>query len=120
MLTEPNLHYTPADVDALMKRATELVTEVEQLRAEVDRQAAELTEIRAAGAYRVETLERIADRARAIGQPATSIVTLTERGLALEAWDDSVPPGGMVCAVCGVPVESERCPQHGPKVVEEP
>jgi hypothetical protein len=37
MLTEPNLHYTQADVDALLKRATELVTEVEQLRAEVER-----------------------------------------------------------------------------------
>lgn len=35
-LTEPNLHYTQADVDALLKRATELVIEVEHLTAERD------------------------------------------------------------------------------------
>lgn len=29
-----------------------------------------------------------------------------------EVWDDSVPPGGYVCAACGVPVESEPCPVH--------
>ena len=42
------------------------------------------------------------------------------RGGAPTVWDDSVPPGGRVCAVevgpgriCGMPVESEPCPQHG-------
>lgn len=29
-----------------------------------------------------------------------------------EVWDDSVPPGGFVCAACGVPVESEPCAEH--------
>lgn len=31
-----------------------------------------------------------------------------------EVWDDSVPPGGYVCAAegCGVPVESEPCTVH--------
>jgi hypothetical protein len=35
-----------------------------------------------------------------------------------EVWDDSVPPGGFVCAVCRIPVESEPCPEHGPKAGE--
>ncbi|UAW08324.1 hypothetical protein SEA_WHITNEY_77 [Gordonia phage Whitney] len=30
-----------------------------------------------------------------------------------ERWDDSVAPGGMVCAECGDPVESEPCELHG-------
>lgn len=29
-----------------------------------------------------------------------------------EAWDASVPPGGYVCSACGIPVESEPCPDH--------
>ena len=29
-----------------------------------------------------------------------------------EVWDDSVPPGGYVCAACGAPVESEPCAEH--------
>ncbi len=29
-----------------------------------------------------------------------------------EVWDDSTPPGGYVCAVCGMPTESEPCPIH--------
>lgn len=28
-------------------------------------------------------------------------------------WSDAVAPGGYVCAVCGMPVESEPCPEHG-------
>lgn len=31
-----------------------------------------------------------------------------------ERWDDRDAPGGWVCATCGVPVESEPCPQHAP------
>ena len=27
-------------------------------------------------------------------------------------WDGGVAPGGFVCAVCGVPVESEPCPEQ--------
>lgn len=27
-------------------------------------------------------------------------------------WDDAVAPGGLVCAVCREPVESEPCPYH--------
>jgi hypothetical protein len=34
-------------------------------------------------------------------------------------WDDSCTPGGYVCATCGVPVESEPCPDHGPKLGTE-
>lgn len=30
-----------------------------------------------------------------------------------ETWDNTVAPGGYVCTVCRVPVESEPCPQHG-------
>ncbi|OKK06446.1 hypothetical protein AMK26_10540 [Streptomyces sp. CB03234] len=29
-----------------------------------------------------------------------------------EVWDSGLPPGGLVCSVCGQPVESEPCPQH--------
>ncbi len=29
-----------------------------------------------------------------------------------ERWDDSVAPGGWVCATCGMPVESEPCAEH--------
>lgn len=29
-------------------------------------------------------------------------------------WDASVPPGGMVCAVCGMPTETVPCPEHQP------
>lgn len=32
-------------------------------------------------------------------------------------WDDSLPPGGEVCADCGQPVESEPCPEHHPRTV---
>lgn len=31
-----------------------------------------------------------------------------------EVWSDEVPPGGIVCSICGIPVESEPCPQHAP------
>jgi hypothetical protein len=31
---------------------------------------------------------------------------------AFTRWDDSVAPGGMVCTVCGAPVESEPCWEH--------
>nr|DAL14436.1 MAG TPA_asm: Rad50 zinc hook motif [Caudoviricetes sp.] len=29
------------------------------------------------------------------------------------AWDSTIPPGGFVCNLCGTPVESEPCPDHG-------
>lgn len=29
-------------------------------------------------------------------------------------WDGSVPPGGEVCATCGIPVEDEPCSAHSP------
>ena len=28
-------------------------------------------------------------------------------------WDSTIPPGGFVCNLCGTPVESEPCPDHG-------
>lgn len=31
-----------------------------------------------------------------------------------EVWMDETPPGGYVCNTCGVPVESEPCPEHAP------
>jgi hypothetical protein len=34
-------------------------------------------------------------------------------------WDDTLPPGGYVCAECGQPVESEPCPDHAPTTTEE-
>lgn len=33
-------------------------------------------------------------------------------------WDPALPPGGYVCNICGEPVESEPCPQHGPEDTE--
>lgn len=38
---------------------------------------------------------------------ATYIATRNEK------WSDECAPGGMVCAECGVPVESEPCELHG-------
>ena len=32
-------------------------------------------------------------------------------------WDDELPPGGEVCAVCEQPVESEPCPEHNPRAL---
>lgn len=37
-----------------------------------------------------------------------------------EVWDDSVPPGGYVCAACGMPVESEPCEVHWRQPPERP
>ncbi|NEW27270.1 hypothetical protein [Nocardia cyriacigeorgica] len=31
-----------------------------------------------------------------------------------EVWSDETPPGGLVCSVCGQPVESEPCRDHAP------
>jgi hypothetical protein len=36
-----------------------------------------------------------------------------------ETWSAEVPPGGMVCADCGEPVESEPCPDHHPRLVAD-
>ena len=33
----------------------------------------------------------------------------------VEVWDGSVPPGGYVCSVCEMPVETEPCTQHAPQ-----
>lgn len=37
---------------------------------------------------------------------------------ALEIWDGSVAPGGYVCGVCGIPVESEPCATHDASFIE--
>lgn len=42
-----------------------------------------------------------------------SIRTITEHALRNERWDDTIPPGGWVCAIDSRPSESEPCPQHG-------
>ncbi|WP_030667913.1 hypothetical protein [Streptomyces rimosus] len=34
-------------------------------------------------------------------------------------WDAELPPGGVCCADCGQPVESEPCPEHHPATVAE-
>lgn len=36
-----------------------------------------------------------------------------------DVWDDSVAPGGYVCAECGMPTESEPCAEHQPEAVTE-
>ncbi|MGH3095326.1 MAG: hypothetical protein ACRDMV_04925 [Streptosporangiales bacterium] len=33
---------------------------------------------------------------------------------ALDRWDPSIPPGGVVCTECDMPVESEPCAEHQP------
>jgi hypothetical protein len=30
-------------------------------------------------------------------------------------WSDETPPGGLVCNICGQPVESEPCAEHAPQ-----
>lgn len=55
--------------------------------------------------------------------PAATVRLLTNRITTAVAplvpyrpvWDPSLPPGGYVCSICGEPVESEPCPQHGPE-----
>ena len=32
----------------------------------------------------------------------------------LDVWDDDMPPGGWVCAACGISTETEPCPDHQP------
>ena len=34
-------------------------------------------------------------------------------------WDDSVAPGGFVCGLCRLPVESEPCREHQPGAFAE-
>lgn len=57
---------------------------------------------------------RLVDR-RLLGQAQARIAELeaAHRSDRNERWDDSVAPGGMVCAECGDPVESEPCELHG-------
>lgn len=127
MLTEPNLRPTWAELDALRVERDAALDEVEQLAAmEQDRDRLstladdQTTEI---DCYR-RVLERIRDLADAIdhGDAATTsartIALKAERVLALEQWDGSVPPGGYVCAICRVPVESEPCPDHSKAVTD--
>lgn len=54
-------------------------------------------------------------------------IGLTE-GRDVILWSDLDPPGGWVCAwpdpdsvygICGMPVESEPCPQHGHPIEEQ-
>lgn len=54
-------------------------------------------------------LKRIHDRA----DMPSSVRTITEHALRAERWDDTIEPGGWVCAICGLPAESEPCPEHG-------
>ena len=35
-----------------------------------------------------------------------------------EVWSDAVAPGGFVCSICGMPVESEPCADHAPEAIE--
>lgn len=41
---------------------------------------------------------------------------LPERNDGTAVWDDRLPPGGWVCAICRNPVESEPCPDHYPEI----
>jgi hypothetical protein len=42
-----------------------------------------------------------------------------QRGDAPTVWDSSVAPGGLMCAPCGTPVESEPCREHQPRAYAE-
>lgn len=65
----------------------------------------------AAQMSRADTLNRLARQHRAR-------VTELEAALAAapyhEVWSSELPPGGLVCSICGQPVESEPCPEHAP------
>jgi hypothetical protein len=37
-----------------------------------------------------------------------------------DVWSDELPPGGMVCGVCGQPTESEPCAEHQPIAAARP
>lgn len=50
-------------------------------------------------------------------QPTFQSKAGTDRdGDGTEIWDDSLAPGGWVCAICRNPVESEPCPDHYPEI----
>ena len=89
--------------DALRARAEELEAALDEL-CETDLEAA-VDEI---GEPFVHAVERANGEIELVGDD-----TFTMLNGAPERWDDSVPPGGYVCAVCGTPVESEPCPVHG-------
>ncbi|WP_027933718.1 hypothetical protein [Amycolatopsis thermoflava] len=36
-----------------------------------------------------------------------------------DVWDATIPPGGHVCGVCGMPTESEPCREHQPRATAE-
>lgn len=79
------------------------------LRRGVERMSDELGVISIALDVAQAALHRIHDRP----DMPPSIRTITEHALRNERWDDTVPPGGWVCAICGTPCESEPCPHHG-------
>lgn len=96
------------DPETMRAAACDLLAEVEQL-TEHSTTLNELGTTFIALDVAQAALHRIHDRA----DMPPSIRTITEHALRAERWDDSVPPGGWVCAVCGLPCESEPCPDHG-------
>jgi hypothetical protein len=59
---------------------------------------------------------------RSVGYPCETVVAIA-RALHVELdaqdrWDNDVPPGGNVCAVCGTPTETEPCREHQPQAWE--
>ena len=68
-----------------------------------------------AGPYTVveDALLRVGEQ---LDRLAVNVCYWRDRAYAAEnvLWDESVAPGGEVCATCGVPVESEPCAAHSP------
>ena len=130
--TDEDAHFTRLGV--LTDDVPALVTEVRALRAEVERmtslwqgagvahfdavQRAEAAEADLAHLREEYAADRELWREGHVREVA-EIERLREEldGSPYERWDSSVPPGGMVCRVCGVPVESEPCMEHNPLAV---
>lgn len=58
-----------------------------------------------------ENQQSVAGRGNVIGVVDGNEVVRTPYGD--QVWSDLLYPGGMVCAWCGAPVESEPCAEHG-------
>ena len=81
-------------------------------------------EIEAAERALAETDPATAESSHRIAARCAGLLEAAQiaRGGAPTVWSDAIPPGGRVCAapmpdlpdgICGMPVESEPCPDHG-------
>lgn len=98
----------------------ELLAELAAFAAEVRAEDIALIEDRACDAdfteepLFIEGLRSAADLLKNASPAAAPVPVPSAGAVYREVWDAGLPPGGLVCSVCGQPVESEPCPDHAP------